>query len=106
MNGTIGIVALALTALLGLSAAPAAGEPDGKALYDKKCAMCHGKDAVARYGGSVPDLRYSDAEAHGAWPAIVIGGSKSASGMPAQQLTLAQSELVRKYVLSLAAEIR
>jgi mono/diheme cytochrome c family protein len=34
---------------LGSSALPVAGEEDdGKALFDRKCAMCHGKDGVAR----------------------------------------------------------
>ena len=32
----------------GIVATPAEDGPDGKALYDKKCAMCHGKDGVAK----------------------------------------------------------
>ncbi len=39
---------LALLALLALVLVPALAEGDGKALYDKKCALCHGKDGVAK----------------------------------------------------------
>ncbi len=38
-----------LVLLASLAAAPAAlAEDEGQALYDKKCAMCHGKDGVAK----------------------------------------------------------
>ena len=40
------LIALMLGALIAASAAPAA--EDGKALYDAKCASCHGKDGVAK----------------------------------------------------------
>lgn len=78
----------------------------GRDLYAQNCQSCHGKNAVARYGGSVPDLRYSGSDVHAAWPAIVIGGAKSAMGMPPAELELAEAEAIRQYVLSLSLVLR
>jgi quinohemoprotein ethanol dehydrogenase len=78
----------------------------GSALYDGYCKMCHGSKAVARFGGSVPDLRYADSGTHEAWDAIVIGGSKRANGMPAMEISGEESEAIRHYVLSRSEEIR
>ena len=80
---------------------------NGKYLYADNCGGCHGKEASARPGGSVPDLRYSSAETHAAWHGIVIGGAKRAKGMPAfSSLDAEQSEAIRNYVLSVSAALR
>ena len=50
MRGRITIVAAALVALI-VAGSPAAAD-DGKALYDKKCAMCHGSDGVPKKMGA------------------------------------------------------
>lgn len=44
------MLAIALTATLAAGSASLAAE-DGKGLYETKCAMCHGKDGVAKPAG-------------------------------------------------------
>jgi len=86
--------------------ASAATVKAGKDLYAKSCRYCHGSDAITRFGSSVPDLRFSTAETHATWHAIVVGGSRNANGMPAMNIEVDESEAIRNYVLSLAEEIR
>ena len=78
----------------------------GEALYSGYCKGCHGIDAVARFGGSVPDLRYSDEATHASWHGIVVGGAKAMNGMPPFKLEIEESDAIRNYVLSLSEEIR
>lgn len=78
----------------------------GKRLYAANCMFCHGSGGVARFGGSVPDLRWADADTHAAWHGIVIGGARAASGMPAVEISAQESEAIRHYLLSLSAELR
>ncbi len=78
----------------------------GAALYDGYCKICHGSKVIARAGGSVPDLRYSDAEVFATWDAIVVGGSKAAGGMPAMGIEIEASQAIRSYVLSQAQALR
>ncbi len=77
----------------------------GHAIYVDDCLGCHGKDAVARYGGSVPDLRYAAAEVFESWHAIVIGGAQKAKGMPSFELTVKEAEAIRNYVITEAQKI-
>jgi quinohemoprotein ethanol dehydrogenase len=80
---------------------------NGKNLYASNCGICHGKNATARAGGSIPDLRYATNETHATWHGIVIGGAKSVNGMPAiSRLDIEQSEAIRNYVLSMSEELR
>jgi quinohemoprotein ethanol dehydrogenase len=78
----------------------------GGELYDSNCSYCHGPDGVARFGGSVPDLRYANSDTHATWHGIVIGGARSANGMPSMEISIEQSEAIRSYVLGLSAAIR
>jgi PQQ-dependent dehydrogenase (methanol/ethanol family) len=77
----------------------------GAMLYADNCLGCHGKDAVARYGGSVPDLRYATAEVLQTWHAIVIGGARRAQGMPDFELSAEEADAIRTYVVSEAQKI-
>jgi len=86
--------------------APAGIVDNGRAVYESHCSWCHGRNAVARYGGSVPDLRYATTAIHETWHAIVVGGARRQGGMPAQPLSIEESEAVRAYVLSLSEQLR
>jgi quinohemoprotein ethanol dehydrogenase len=78
----------------------------GRQIFSLQCKGCHGKNAVARYGGSVPDLRYATVDTHKTWHGIVIGGALQTNGMPRFELGIDESESVRKYVLSLSNQLR
>jgi len=79
---------------------------EGRQLYSQNCKGCHGFEAVARVGGTVPDLRYATAETLQMWPGIVIGGARIANGMPKFELSPEQADAIRAYVLSRANELR
>src|SRR5690606_6107325 len=67
----------------------------GEKIYWDSCRYCHGKDVVARAGGSVPDLRFASEETHAAWNAIVVGGAKRLNGMPGSEMSREDAEAVR-----------
>lgn len=78
----------------------------GRILYALECKICHGHQAIARAGGSVPDLRYSSAETHANWNRIVIDGSMQADGMPPFAFSAEESAAIQNYVLTIAAPLR
>ena len=94
-----------LPELAPLTATPETIESGHDLYNDFGCGGCHGKSAVARTGGTVPDLRYATMETHLQWQGIVIGGARSAKGMPAQEISVEDSEAIRAYALSLAHEL-
>jgi quinohemoprotein ethanol dehydrogenase len=78
----------------------------GRKIFSRQCKGCHGKNAVARFGGSVPDLRYATTETHATWHGIVVGGARQVNGMPRFRLSVEDSEAVRAYVLSCSNQLR
>jgi quinohemoprotein ethanol dehydrogenase len=99
-------VAPALPDLPPLDASEATIE-HGAELYERRgCTGCHGKDAVARAGGTVPDLRYASKETRLQWNGIVIGGARSAKGMPAHEMSADDAQAIQAYVLSRAHELK
>ncbi len=72
----------------------------GRLIYHVECQGCHGKNAVARFGGTVPDLRYATMDTHTDWQAIVREGTRRGQGMPQFELTRGAIEATRVYVLS------
>jgi len=71
----------------------------GKDLYYERCVVCHGMNVAG--GGVLPDLRYSTADTHAAWDAIVLGGSLRDNGMPAFGgiLSKADSDAMHAFVI-------
>lgn len=95
------VVAALMAALL----APAASAADGKALYEAKCAMCHGKDGVAKPmakgSRSFNDPEYQKAESADSIAALVTAGKGK---MPAYADKLKDEEIraIATYVKTLA----
>ena len=72
---------------------------NGASLYTRYCAVCHGIGLIGSNAG-MPDLRYSKADAHTNWDAIVLGGLHANKGMPnfAKELDLSNSKAIHAYV--------
>jgi mono/diheme cytochrome c family protein len=75
----------------------------GETLFHTYCAVCHGPGAVSS-GGGTPDLRYSSADVHNTWNAIVLKGSFTGKGMTGFDHVLSpeDAEAVHAYVVSQA----
>jgi len=76
---------------------------EGNILYRTYCFYCHGINAVA---GPLPDLRYSSAEIHRQFSAIVLQGTLESAGMPSFKDVLEKNKVraIQVYVLSRAEE--
>jgi mono/diheme cytochrome c family protein len=98
------IAVIAAVAVLGL-ALPAFAAEDGKALYDSKCAMCHGNDGVAKKmatgSKNFNDPAWKKGETADGIAKIIKEGKGKMKGL-GDKLNEAQMKAVADYVLTLA----
>jgi len=81
-------------------AASAADITEGAGLYGAYCQRCHGVQVAS--GGSVLDLRYSEAYVHHSFQQIVRGGERRLYGMPSFADSLSESQVrqIQAYILA------
>ena len=97
-------VLLSALAVIAIASAPSAQAADGKALYDAKCAMCHGKDGVAKPmakgSANLNDPKYQEAHTADQLVAVIEAGKGK---MPAYKDKLKPEEIkaVADYVKTL-----
>jgi mono/diheme cytochrome c family protein len=90
---------------------PAFGDEDmveeGRVHYFRNCGGCHGANVVS--GGVLPDLRFSPMLAtEESWRSVIIDGALADRGMMsfADNLTAAEAEALRSYIVSISHEMR
>lgn len=78
------LVSTALILALGTFPAMADG-PDGKALYEARCAMCHGKDGVAKAmakgSSNLNDPKFQEANSVEAIEKVIADGKGKMKGL-------------------------
>jgi quinohemoprotein ethanol dehydrogenase len=77
----------------------------GSTLYHLNCSTCHGALAVGG-GSGIPDLRYASAQTHADFAGIVLGGQRTANGMPgfADRLSAEDTRWIQAWILQRAAQ--
>jgi mono/diheme cytochrome c family protein len=89
----VGVGALLGTLLLATGIA-AMSPPSGRPLYEQKCAICHGKDGVAKPPGK-GSKNFNDPAFQSAWDAEAIAKvtAEGRGKMPAYRSTLRPEEI-------------
>ena len=84
---------LGLVAAMAL-AAPVMAAEDGKALYEQKCSMCHGKDGVAKPPGK-GSKNFNDPEFQKTWTAEAIAKitAEGKGKMPGYRSKLSEGQI-------------
>jgi cytochrome c6 len=95
----LSVVALAVITLASAPVAHAAA--DGKALYDAKCAMCHGKDGVAKPmakgSANFNDAKWQAAQKAESLEAVITDGKGKMKGFKGK-MTPEEIKAVAEYV--------
>ena len=94
---------LAVAALTALAAVlPAVAAEDGKTLYEQKCALCHGKDGVAKPAGQ-GSMNFNDPAFQKSWSADAIAKitAEGKGKMPAYR-----SKLSGEQIHAIAAHVK
>lgn len=99
------LVGALVIGVLGLgSSAFAADAPDGKALYESKCGICHGKDGVAKStakgAANLNDPKFQEANTAAAIEKIIADGKGKMKGLK-DKLTPEQITAVAAHVKTL-----
>ena len=99
------ILVLSVVAVGALLLAPGlAADGDGKSIYDKKCAMCHGKDGVAKkLGKGSANLNDPEWQENTTLEEIIRVTAEGEGKMPGYEdkLTPEQIKLVAEYIKTL-----
>ena len=98
------IVFLSVVILGALVMAVAFAEDDGKSLYESKCAMCHGKDGVAKkMGKGSADLSDPEWQKNATLEEIITITEEGKGKMPKykNKLTAEQIKLIAEYIKTL-----
>jgi len=99
------VTVIAVATLLVAAASLALAGEDGKALYDSKCAMCHGKDGVAKpMAKGARNLNAADFQKEATTDSISKVIAEGKGKMPAykEKLSADQVKAVSEYVKTLA----
>jgi cytochrome c6 len=96
---------LAAVAVVAVVSAPAAqAAADGKALYDAKCAMCHGKDGVAKAmakgSANLNDAKWQEATKVEAIETVITDGKGKMKGYK-DKMTAEEIKAVATYTKTL-----
>jgi mono/diheme cytochrome c family protein len=103
MKKLVVVLSLVIVGALLLTSGMAAGE-EGQSLYDKKCAMCHGKDGVAKkLAEGSANLNDPEWQEKSTLEEIIRVTTEGVNKMPAyeEKLTPEQIKLVAEYIKTL-----
>jgi mono/diheme cytochrome c family protein len=101
----------AMMVVLFLACVPAAALADSAEMFDKKCAVCHGKDGKAETAMgkklnmrdlTKPEVQKLSTDEH--WEKVILEGVKGAGGktvMPATKVTAEEAKDLVKHVRKL-----